>query len=123
MYLLQSLLSQTHGATILGNHIDYVAEGRHSDALGLAYLAATCLPMLFSSERTLMVLGAIVVVKSITADIFYWQEFTSVWCFFPAGASIVILCHFEHLRRGRPRLEGLHRFIEMVADKGPLVKD
>jgi hypothetical protein len=103
-WLLWRLLTHSYGASILGNHIDYVTEGRHSDVLGLAYLTATCLPMVLSTRRTLIVLAAIVLVGSITADIFYWREFTSVWCFFAAAASVVILGHFQHRRRGRLRL-------------------
>ncbi len=105
-YLFGWILTHTHSSAILDDHIDYVTEARHSDALGLAYLAATCLPMVFSSRRTLIVLGAIVLVGSITAYIFYWEAFTSVWCFFAAAASVVILCHFEQTRRNRLRIAG-----------------
>ena len=36
---------------------------------------------------------------SLVAYLFYWQAFQSVWCFFAAGGSVVILGHFEHSRR------------------------
>ena len=98
-YLLSWILTHAYSATIVENHIDYRTEGRHSDALGLAYLVATCLPMLLSSRRMLIGLGAIVLAGSIAAYIFYWQEFTSVWCFFAAAASVVILGYFEGTRR------------------------
>jgi hypothetical protein len=106
-YLLWWILTHTHGAAIINNHIDYVTEGRHSNTLGLAYLAATCLPMLCSSQRTLTTLGGIILAGSIVANIFYWEGFTSVWCFFAAAASIVILGHFEYARRERHRLAGV----------------
>ena len=32
---------------------------------------------------------------------FYWEAFVSIWCFFAAAASVVILCHFEWERRQR----------------------
>jgi hypothetical protein len=106
LYLLWWILTHTHASTIIYNHIDYVTEARHSDAIGVAYLVATCLPMVFSSRRTLIVLGVIVLTGSVTAHIFYWEAFTSVWCFFAAAASIVILGHFEHSRRRRVRIAG-----------------
>jgi hypothetical protein len=105
-YLLWWILTHTHGAAIINEHIDYITEDGHSDALDLAYLAATCSAMLLSSLRTLVVLGAIVLVGSVTAYVVYWEAFTSVWCFFAATASIVILGHFEYARRRRLRSAG-----------------
>lgn len=101
LYLLWWILTHSHSAAIVADHIDYVTEDRHSDVLGVAYLAATCFPMLFSSRRTVTMLGVIVLVGSATAYVFYWEAFTSVWCFFAAAASIVILGHFERARRHR----------------------
>jgi hypothetical protein len=106
-YLLWWILTRTHGAAIINDHIDYVTEDRHSNSLDLAYLAATCLPMLCSSRRILTVLGAIVLVGSLAAYVFYWEAFTSVWCFFAAAASIVILGYFDHAHRERVRAAGV----------------
>jgi hypothetical protein len=104
--LLWSLLTRSHGASILDDHIVYVTEGRHSSILNIAYLVATSLPLMLSSRRTLLALGAIVLVGSVAAHIFYWEAFVSVWCFFAAAASVVILCHFQSSRRRRPRIAG-----------------
>jgi hypothetical protein len=103
-YLLWSILGHAHLATISGGHIVYVAEYRHSDLVGAAYLAATGLPLLLSSQRSVVVLGAIVLVGLIIAYAFYWEAFVSVWCFFAAAASVAILCHFEWLRRSSLRM-------------------
>jgi hypothetical protein len=102
-YLLRWLLTWSHHATILDNHIVYVTEGRYSDSLGLGYLVATSVPLMLSSRRTLLALGAIVLLSSVVAHLFYWEAFVSVWCFFAAAASLVILCHFEQSRRRRLR--------------------
>jgi hypothetical protein len=56
------------------------------------------LPLLMSSQRTVVVLGAIVVAYAL-----YWEAFVSVWCFFAAAASVAILCHFEWSRRSSLR--------------------
>lgn len=98
-YLLWWILGHPHLATIQDGHIVYVTEYRHSDAVGAAYLAATGLPLLLSSQRTVVVLGAIVITGLVVAYAFYWEAFVSVWCFFAAAASITILCHFEWSRR------------------------
>jgi hypothetical protein len=104
-YLFWSLLVRSHGAVILGGHIVYASDYPHSDTIGAAYLAATALSLLVSSQRAVIALGAIVLLGSLTAYAFYWEAFVSVWCFFAASASLVILGHFEWARR-RLRLAG-----------------
>jgi hypothetical protein len=99
VYLLWWIFGHPHLATILDGHIVYVTEYRHSDAIGVAYLAATGLPLLLSSQRTVVVLGAIVLAGLVVAFALYWEAFVSVWCFFAAAASVTILCHFEWSRR------------------------
>jgi hypothetical protein len=61
------------------------------------------LPLLMSSQRTVVVLGAIVLVGLVVAYALYWEAFVSVWCFFAAAASVAILCHFEWSRRSSLR--------------------
>jgi uncharacterized protein DUF6629 len=100
-YLLWWILGHPHVARISGGHMVYVSEYRHSDAVGAAYLAATGLPLLLSSRRSLVVLGAIVLVGLVVAYAFYWESFISVWCYFAAAASVAILCHFEWSRKRR----------------------
>lgn len=106
-YLLWWILGHQHLATILDGHIVYVTEYRHSDAVGVAYLAATGLPLLLSSQRTVVVLGTIVLAGVVAAYVFYWDAFISVWCFFAAAASVTILCHFEWSRRSGLRTAGV----------------
>jgi len=109
VYLLWWILGHPHLATILDGHIVYVTEYRHSDAVGVAYLAATGLPLLLSSHRPVVVLGAIVLAGLVVAYAFYWEAFTSVWCFFAAAASVTILCYFEWSRRNRRHTAGVFR--------------
>ena len=105
-YFLWPLFTQPHTASIVKGHIIYVTENKHSEAVGLSYLAATCRPLLLSSQRTLVVLGIVVLIGSGAAYLLYWEAFISVWCFFAAAASVVILYHFEQSRRRRTRLAG-----------------
>ena len=46
-----------------------------------------------------MLLGAIVLCGSLFAYFMYWEAFASVWCFFAAAGSVVILVHFERTRQ------------------------
>jgi hypothetical protein len=100
-YLLWGLATLSHGAAILDNHIVYFTEQRQPDAVAMAYLASTALPLVLSSWRVVTILGVIVLVGAVNAYVLYWEAFVSVWCFFAAAASGVILFHFERSRRPR----------------------
>ena len=52
-------------------------------------------------QRVVATLGTVVLVGGIVAHFFYWQAFVSVWCFFAAAASGLILFHFEKQRTAR----------------------
>ena len=98
-YLLWGIVTRPHGAVILDDHIVYVSEYRSSGAVALAYLVATPLPLLLSSRRTVTALGVIILAGTVAAYAFYWEAFVSVWCFFAASASVVILYHFAWAHR------------------------
>jgi len=100
-YLFWCTFTEPHGARILGGHIVYEPTNWYSDIIAAAYLTATALPLLLSSRRAVTAFGAIVFVGSTVAYVFYWEAFVSVWCFFAAAASGVILFHFERARRRR----------------------
>jgi len=56
--------------------------------------------MCFSATASVVAAG---VAGSVIAYHFYRTAFVSVWCFFAAGASLVILGHFEWSHRQRLR--------------------
>lgn len=106
-YLLWGMLARGHRAEILDGHIVYLTEEPQSLLVGLAYLIATTLPLLASSQRVVATLGAVVLVGGIATYFFYWQAFVSVWCFFGAAVSGLILLHFQALRKhARPAAAG-----------------
>ena len=102
-FFLWWITGHPHRAIILDGHIVYVTEDRRTDTIGIAYVAATALPFLLSSLRGIMLLGAVILTGMVTAYVFYWDAFVSVWCFFAAAASVAILFHFERSRRSRSR--------------------
>lgn len=101
LYLLWSILAREHHAVIVDEHMVYAGEQPFLFLVGAAYFIATVLPPLLSSHRVVALLGVIVLVGAATAYLFYWEAFVSVWCFFAAAASAVILFHFERLRLHR----------------------
>lgn len=108
-YLLWWNLDHPQIPIILDGHIVYLTKYWPSYAVGVAYVAATGLPLLLSSQRTMFVFGAIVLV--VVAYIFYWEALISVWCFF-AAASVAILSHFEWSRRSPLNTAGTSPVLE-----------
>jgi uncharacterized protein DUF6629 len=98
-YLLWSIYVYPHGASIRGGHIIYMGEAPSSIVIGALYLVATAAAPLLSSHRAVILLGAIVFAGSLLAYLMYWEAFASVWCFFAAAGSVVILVHFERVRQ------------------------
>jgi len=102
-FLLWRLLSGPHEAAIVNRCIVYRTRGGQPLLIGALYLCATSLPLILSSRRTIVALGAITLAGCVIAYIFYWEAFQSVWCFFAGVASAVILGHFVWIRPARLR--------------------
>ena len=107
-YLLWSIYVYPHGAIIRGGHIVYTGEAPSTITTGVLYLVATTIAPLLSSHRAVVLLGVIVVCGSLFSYFMYWEAFASVWCFFAAAGSVVILAHFERVRQ-------VERFARAVA--------
>ena len=101
-----SLADDPRTAVISDGHIVYSADPALPPALLVLYPLATCGSLLLSSNRAVSLLGFIVFVGSIVAYTVYWNAFTSVWCFFAAAASALILYAFETARRRQAPLAG-----------------
>ncbi len=102
-WLLWVIVTRPHGAVPLDNHIVYSTGMEPPPAIALGYLAATGVALLLSSRRTVVLLGAMVSAGSVIAYFAYWDAFVSVWCYFAAASSLVLLGHFEwsHRHSGR----------------------
>jgi hypothetical protein len=98
-YFLWSLHMTPRTATIGDHHIVYSADPHLPDIIRVFYPLATCAAPLLSSHRTVQVLGALVFAGSIAAYLAFWNAFTSVWCFFAAAASAVIVFQFHRARQ------------------------
>lgn len=96
-YYLVTVIPASPGACISGGHIQY-AISQAPPVIGALYVAATAAALIVSSMRAVSLLGWIIFAGSIASYFFYWDALISVWCFFAAGASVVLLAHFEKLR-------------------------
>jgi hypothetical protein len=96
-YFLTTTIPSVPPACISGKHIAYLTV-QTPPTIGLLYLFATGGALLASSLRAVSLLGWIVSIGSAVSYFFYWDALISVWCFFAAGASVVLLAHFERIR-------------------------
>ena len=103
-WLLWIIVTRPHSAALQDGHIVYSTGLEPSVTIALGYLAATGLSLLLSSRRTVALLGTMVLTGSIVAYFAYWDAFVSVWCYFAAASSLVLLGHFEWAHRRRERI-------------------
>lgn len=64
------------------------------DIFKYLYLLVISVPFLISSQRLLVLFGILIIIAFILADRFYQATFISVWCFFAALISSVLLFIF-----------------------------
>ena len=78
---------------INGHHIDYEAALSHplTWALSVFYIIATVFACLFSSVKKMWILGVINLASYAFSKIMFSSTVISIWCFFAAISSVLIL--------------------------------
>jgi hypothetical protein len=98
-----SFIGSVH-ARVVASHLSYVVPSGPARLAILPYVIVTCAPPLLSSHRLLQAWGlALALSMGLTA----WLQqagFASIWCFFAAGLSALLLVHFARSRRDTPLL-------------------
>jgi hypothetical protein len=99
IYFFLSLSALPRTASIEGGHIAYSADPDLPLMIRFFYPAATSLSLMLSSHRMIAVSGFVIFLGSVVSYWMYWNAFTSVWCFFAAMASALLVVHFGMARR------------------------
>jgi hypothetical protein len=99
IYFLWSILNHSPISHAGPGHLVYGGEPEVPLVIKIAYFIVTGLTAILSSFSSLRLFGGIVLVGSLTSYFFYWEAFSSVWCFFAAAASAVIILHFQRVRQ------------------------
>ncbi|RZI40092.1 hypothetical protein EGT07_25760 [Herbaspirillum sp. HC18] len=89
---------------VMEEHVLYVSPHFFQVPTMLLYLMATCVVSFFSSHRLVQVFGTLALVLFIVAYWFYTTALFSVWCFFSALLSAVIVLYFKSESRERQQL-------------------
>lgn len=93
-YLAYTIFTHSNVVALHDGSIRYVEGFRRVRLLGLAYLFAAAFPLLLSSHRAVIVFGVAVTASFSIAGELYRETFISIWCFFAAAASLIVLFHF-----------------------------
>ena len=100
LYLLYFLITEPIVSEVVDKHIRYDSPHFYVAAVVSLYVLATCVSSFVSSCNTIRLFGVATFVALLAAYAFYAYWFISVWCFFAAVLSAIVLVHF--LREPRP---------------------
>lgn len=89
-YLLYSVLTVPIAARVLGRHIAYESPHFYAVPVMTAYLVATGLSSLLSSDATIRLLGALTLTSFVAVTWLHLATMISVWCFFAALLSVLV---------------------------------
>lgn len=103
LYLFFFLLTDPTIARVVGGHIDYISPHFYGKLVLAGYLLATCASSLFSSHRSVRWFGIATTIAMLAAAALFRTWFISVWCFFAAAISVLVLVHFTRLGRSDSR--------------------
>lgn len=94
VYLLGILVLSPVSACVDGWHILYDFNNSYEQTTILLYAIVTCMSLLLSSHRRVVVFGVAALVSEVVSYTLYTTWFVSVWCFFAAVLSIIVLWQF-----------------------------
>ena len=94
-YLLIMLFAYPTVSRPTGAHIEYVAPHFFAATVMTLYLLSTTVSPMFSSHRWLKLFGVLSLLSFGAAYFFYATWFISVWCFFAAILSVIIVFHLR----------------------------
>ena len=99
LYLLYFLLAEPTKAEVIGGHIRYVSPHFFAGPILALYVLGTCVSSFLSSHPAVRLFGFVAAVSLAAASAFYAFWFISVWCFFAAVLSVVVLLYFRPMAR------------------------
>lgn len=107
VYLGYCLLNYPVKAVALSGHISYEQSypALFGRSIGYLYVLATVVPLLVSRIANMWVMGVAVAVSLLITAILYTDYIISVWCFFSAIISIIVLRIISKYNENRAHLE------------------
>lgn len=127
LFLIYIMIFKPIDSRIANRHIDYHIELHRVIPMIIAifYLIPTVVSLFISSVKHMWLLGAINLTSYLFTKIYFTEQVISVWCFFGAISSLVILYIIHELRKSakESRADGNQSFkFRRINQKG-LIKD
>lgn len=79
--------------------LEYATVVAHPLFWAVLYIVTVIVSLLMSSYRWIVAFGVLNLIGLILVAVFYVQSFASLWCFFAAGSSLLILMHMIRQRQ------------------------
>ncbi|WP_309605043.1 DUF6629 family protein [Phenylobacterium sp.] len=95
VYLLYFLVRLPIVSQAEGRHIAYLSPHFYLTAVMVLYVLGTCVSMLFSSHGRVRLFGLAAFIAYVVTYVFYTNWVISVWCFFAAVLSVIVLLYFR----------------------------
>lgn len=94
LYLLYFLIRLPIVSQAEGRHIAYLSPHFYLTAVMVLYVLGTCVSMLVSSHGKVRLFGLAAFMAYVVTYVFYTTWVISVWCFFAAVLSLIVLLYF-----------------------------
>lgn len=95
LFLLYWITAGPLNAEVISHHIVYISPHFYSVPVMILYFTATCISCFFSSHGFIRLLGVLLVLSLIGAQIAYSVALVSIWCFFAAILSLLVYLHLR----------------------------
>lgn len=101
IFLAYCLLNYTVSSEISNHHIKYnlLFENNYIKGGSVLYFIATVISPFLSSVKKMSFIGTIILLSYLVSKLFYSEYVISVWCYFAAAISIIILYIIESIRK------------------------
>ena len=102
-YFLYCLFTLNTTAVVSDHHIryDFTYPYTHGWIIGLLYFIPTVISPLVSRNKKMQLIGALILLAYLISRVFYREYLISVWCYFAAVISIIILWAIIELRKSK----------------------
>ena len=100
LFLLYWITTGPLNAEIVSHHVVYISPHFYSIPAMILYFTATCISCFFSSHKFIRLLGVLLVLSLIAAQIAHSVALVSIWCFFAAILSLLVYLHLRIRDRG-----------------------
>jgi hypothetical protein len=102
LYILWALTAYPLQLYVKRDGIVYINQATNNSAVAVLYVIVTCGSLFFSKIKMMVVFGAANLAILLVVMAFKGFAFTSLWCAYPAIASVIILAYFWKSIEERP---------------------